>query len=76
MLGWARCCFDKKHARTRYVELVVLHQVGFAGHVVPSGASGPRNVDALFFMQGWDRYGFDKKHPESHYTELVFLHPV
>jgi hypothetical protein len=52
---WARCCFQKKGARTRYVEHVFLHPVGSVGHVVQSGASWPRNGDALFYMLGWDR---------------------
>jgi hypothetical protein len=34
-------------------KLVFLHQVGSAGHVVHSGASGPPNIDALFFLIGW-----------------------
>jgi hypothetical protein len=46
------------------------------GHVVHSGASGARNVDAIFFMLGWDRYGFDKMLARTRYTKLVFLHPV
>jgi hypothetical protein len=40
---------------------------------VHSGASGVRNVDALFFMLGWDRYVFNKKRTRTHYAELVFL---
>jgi hypothetical protein len=71
MLGWARCSFHKKCTRTPYVQLVFLHPVGFASHVVHSGAS--RNVIVLLFMLGWDQYGFDKKHLTS-YAEFVFLH--
>jgi hypothetical protein len=46
------------------------------GHVVHFGASGPRNIDAIFFMLGWDRYRFCKNHARTRYAELVFLHPV
>jgi hypothetical protein len=53
-----------------------LHPVGSAGHIVHSGAPGPQNVKAIFFMFGWDRYGFNKKHDRTRYAELVFLHPV
>jgi hypothetical protein len=40
-LVWARCGFRKKCAGTRYAEVLFLHPVGFASHVVHSGASGP-----------------------------------
>jgi hypothetical protein len=50
--------------------------VRFAGHIVHSGVSGARNINAIFFILGWDRYGFDKKHAEASYTKIVFLHPV
>jgi hypothetical protein len=50
--------------------------MGSAGHVVHSGMSGARNVNALFFMIGWVRCSFHKKHAGTCYAELVFLHHV
>jgi hypothetical protein len=50
MLGWARFGYHKKHARTRYTEVVFLHSAQSTGHVVRSGASRAQNVDALFFL--------------------------
>jgi hypothetical protein len=55
MLGWARCRFHKKSVGTRYAELVFLHPVGSAHHVVHSGAFGTRKFDTLI-MLGWDQY--------------------
>jgi hypothetical protein len=49
MLGWDRYGYDKKRAKTCYAELVFLHPMGSAGHVVHSSASGARNIDALIF---------------------------
>jgi hypothetical protein len=73
MLVWAQCSFHKKRVEPCYVDIVFLHPVGYAGHVVHSGASGPRNINALFFMLGWDWCGFHKKHVGTHYAELVFF---
>jgi hypothetical protein len=49
--------------------------VGYAGHIVHSGASGVCNIDALF-MLGWDLYGFNEKRFRTRYAKLVFLHPM
>jgi hypothetical protein len=61
MLWWDRYGFHKKCTETCYAELVFLHPVKSAGHVVDYSASGVRNIDTLFFMLGWDWYGFHKK---------------
>jgi hypothetical protein len=75
MHQWDQYGFDKKRFRTRYAELVFLHPVGSACHVVHSGASGARNDNALFFVLRWDCYGFDKKPFKTRYANLCFLHP-
>jgi hypothetical protein len=76
MLEWDQHGFHRKRVGTSYAKLVFLHSVGCVGHVVYSGASGARNIDALFFMLGWDWYGFHTKRAETRYAKLVFLHPV
>jgi hypothetical protein len=43
---------------------------------VRSGASGPPNIDTLFFKLRQARYGFHKMHTGTRYGKLVFLHPV
>jgi hypothetical protein len=53
MLKWAQCNLNKMRAGTHHAELVFLHPVGSAGHVVHSGPSKPQNDDTLFFMLGW-----------------------
>jgi hypothetical protein len=76
MLRWAQCGSHNKRAKTRYAELVFLHPVGSVGHVVHFGASGPGNVDSLFFMLERARCGFHKNRVMTRYAELIFLHLV
>jgi hypothetical protein len=40
MLRWARCGFHKKHAMTRYAEIVFLNLMGSLGHVVHFSSFG------------------------------------
>jgi hypothetical protein len=67
---------QKKRVGIHYVEIVFLHPVGSAGHVVHFGACGAQNIDVLFFMLRWDLFGFHKKRAGTRYDEHVFLHPV
>jgi hypothetical protein len=76
MLGCAWCSFHKKCAGTHYVELVFLHPVGSAGHVVDSAASGARNVGTLFFMLRLARCGFHNQRTGTCNSELVFFYSV
>jgi hypothetical protein len=62
--------------RTRYVELVFFPPMGYAGHIVHSGASVTQNINTIFFMLGWARYRFLKKGVRTRDTELVLLHLV
>jgi hypothetical protein len=75
MHRWDQYGFDKKRFRARYAQLVFLHPVGSASHVVDSGASGARNDNTLFFLLRWDCYRFDKKPFKTRYANLCFLHP-
>jgi hypothetical protein len=71
MLGWTQNRYHKKHVRTCYAELGVLHPVRSC-HIVHSGASRVQNVEALFFMLGWVRCRYQKQHTRASYIELVF----
>jgi hypothetical protein len=73
---WDRYKFHKKCIETPYAKLVFLHPVVSMGHVVDSGASGARNIDALFFMLRWDWCGFHKERVRTCNIKTVFMHPV
>jgi hypothetical protein len=76
MVGWAQCTSRKNHTKTHYAELVFLHLVRSAAHVVRSGVFRALNVDTLFFMLGWARCGSQRIPVWSCYGEHVFLHLV
>jgi hypothetical protein len=44
--------------------------------VLHSGASGARNINALFFMLGWAWCSFRKMRVRACYAKLVFLHAM
>jgi hypothetical protein len=48
MLGWDRYGFDKKCTGAHYTDLVFLHPIGPAGHIVHSCTYGEQNINALF----------------------------
>jgi hypothetical protein len=48
MLGWDQYVLDKNHARTPCIEVVFLHPMGSAGHVVPSVKTRTQNINPLF----------------------------
>jgi hypothetical protein len=43
---------------------------------VHSIASGPRNIDALFFILMWAQCASHRKHAGTHFVQLVYLHLV
>jgi hypothetical protein len=57
---------------TRYAELMVLHPVGAAGHVVHSGVFGVQNIDALFSCSGGTGTDLTKSEPGQVTPNLCF----
>jgi hypothetical protein len=66
----------RKCVGTPNAECLFLHPLVSAGHVAHFGASGARNIVAIFFMLWWDRCSFHKKCIGTSYVELVLLHRV
>jgi hypothetical protein len=54
----------------------VSHPRRSAGHVVRSGESEARNVNALFLTLRWNQCRYHKKCARTRYIELVLLHLV
>jgi hypothetical protein len=76
MLEWDWYGIHKKCIGTCYAEIVFLHLLWFAGHVVHSGVSVASNNDALFFLLRWAQCCFHKKRAAICYAELVFFYLV
>jgi hypothetical protein len=55
MLWWTQGSFLKNHVGTSYAEVVFLHPVRSACHVVHFSVFEVPNLDALFFMLMWSR---------------------
>jgi hypothetical protein len=72
MLMWDRYRFQKRRIGTHYAELVFMHPVGYAGHLVHCGAFGACNIDVLFFLLGWDWYEFHKMRRDTRCRTCVF----
>jgi hypothetical protein len=66
MLGWDWYGHDKTCAGSGFTEIVFLHPVGTAGHVVHSVASEVRNVDATFHA----RVGLVRIQQRAHQVKL------
>jgi hypothetical protein len=75
MLGFDRYGFHTKRAGTNYAELVLLHLVGFVGHVVYCGVPG-RGTSTHYFSGVWGWCRFHKKRIGTHYAKVVVLYPV
>jgi hypothetical protein len=67
---------DSGKSASRHVmpNVCFFHLLGYAGHIVHSGASGVQNIETLIFMLMWDRYIFQKNCTGTLQTEHRFLH--
>jgi hypothetical protein len=72
MVRWGKYGIDKKCTRTRYAELVFLYLVGFAGHVVHSGASGRETLTQYFSCSGVFGAVFIKMHRDTLRQTCIF----
>jgi hypothetical protein len=63
MLGWDRYGLHEKYTGTRYAELVFLHPVGAAGHIVHSTCPSHETSENYFSCSGGTRTDSTKSKP-------------
>jgi hypothetical protein len=64
--------FHKKYVGSHYTDLVFLHLMGYAGHIMHSGGSGCKT--SMHYFHAWvGQCGFPKKGTGTRYAKLVIF---
>jgi hypothetical protein len=72
MPWWDQYGYDKKRAGTHYAEMVFLHLVGCASHIMHSGASGHEMSTHYFSCLGGTGTGMTNSSLENVTPKLCF----